>query len=88
MSLSVNDPELLTVFPFFALHSIDENRIPKFKLTPTKEHIGEYFLRCEAVEVYTYEHYNLTGNVVIKITEDTAQDAVLGEEFAEEASKL
>lgn len=85
-SISVTDPELYNIFPFFSLHSIDENRLPKFLLTPGPEHVGEYFVRCEAVELYTFEHFSLSGLVNIKITEDTAEDAELGEEFAEQAA--
>jgi len=36
----------------------------------------------------TYEHFDLSGEIIIKITEDSSADAELGEEFALEAAKL
>ena len=38
------------------------------------------------VERYTYEHYTLLGVINVKITEDSARDALFGEEFKKAAA--
>lgn len=85
---SLDNPDLYESFSFFSISRINVGGNPVIEMSPKKSDIGEYFTRIDAVEAFTYEHYNVTGEHHFTISANSASDADIGEEFSNEAAKL